>query len=856
MPAPLARPCIGARTMRSDGTATMSRFGDNIRIRGARQHNLKNIDLDIPRNQLVVVTGVSGSGKSSLVFDTLYAEGQRRYLESFPGYARQFVRRFDAPKVDWIDGLSPAIAIEQKALISNPRSTVATLTEILDSLRLLFTHLGTVHCPGCGRPVRAYTTRQIVQAVFAWPLKSRLLILAPLGSIPEQELAARLQRLRREGFARVRIHQTIFELDPPPRIPRRPHYRVDLVVDRIILREDQQRRLSESIELGLKMGNGQVRTALLEGEEKIFSERFACTRCNLELSPPSPDLFSFTHPTGACNRCNGTGRLPSKKELGSGSPVCSECGGSRFNRSARSVRLNGLTIDAVCDLPLEPFSQWLETLSVAPALETVADRPRRAIRRRTAVLEQLGLAYLSLGRAGASLSSGEAQRVRLARQLSAPLSGVLYALDEPSVGLHARDHHRLLDVLEQLRDRGNSLIVVEHDLDTLRRADYVIDMGPGAGPAGGAVLFAGLPGDLAATAGTSTGQYLAGCKQLTHPAKRNPFQHGAITLEGASGNNLKDLTVRFPLGCITCVTGVSGAGKSTLVMDTLHRAMARLLYRSHATFQPYRHLHGTESIDHAVAIDQTPIGRTSKSTPATYTGIFQLIRNLFASLPEAKARGYTARRFSFNAKGGRCEVCRGEGVQAIEMVFLPDVFVTCSSCGGSRYTQETMDIRFKGQNIAEVLKLTVNEALQLFLNLPAIRTKLDVLQQVGLGYLQLGQSAVTLSGGEAQRIRLARELGRRLRGHALYLMDEPTTGLHLDDIQQLLDLLQRLAGAGHTIVMIEHHLEVIRAADYVIDLGPEGGPEGGKIVAEGAPEQLARAASSATGQALKHLFQK
>jgi len=829
-----------------------------IRIRGARQHNLKNIDLDLPRNRLVVVTGVSGSGKSSLVFDTLHAEGRRRYLESFAGTARQFLPRFDAPDVDLIEGLGPAIAIEPKALVNNPRSTVGTLTEILDYLRLLFVHSGTVHCPGCGQPVEARTIRQMVQAIRNWPEASRLLILAPQGPVAARDLPDLFERLRRDGFARVRLDRTVFDLDPPPRIPRRPRYQVEVLVDRIVLRDDQQRRLAESLELALKTARGTVRAARLDGDELTFTDRFACTRCRLDLAPPAPELFSFVHPRGACPECGGLGLSPARPDpLGTvsahpGAPLdpCAACGGSRFSAEARLVRLHGLAIDQVGALALPEFSRWLESIPLQPGLEALIDRPRQAILQRLAILDQLGLGYLSPGRSGPSLSSGEAQRVRLVRQLGTPLSGVLYALDEPSSGLHARDHRRLLGLLQRLRDYGNSVIVVEHDLATLRAADFVVDLGPGAGPHGGQVLFAGSPEDLKAQAATATGQYLAGRKQLQAGSRRTPFSSGAITLEGATGNNLKDLSVTFPLGCITCVTGVSGAGKSTLVMDTLYPALHRAIHRSHRRALPYRELRGIAPITQVAAIDQSPIGRTPKSIPATYVGVFQLIRRLFAGLPEARARGYNARRFSFNAGGGRCEVCKGEGVLSVEMNLLPDVFIRCEACGGLRYRADTLDIRFKGRSISDVLQMSVGEALGLLENFPAIRARLEVLHQVGLGYLQLGQAAPTLSGGEAQRLRLARELGRSPRGHAIYLMDQPTSGLHLADIQLLLDLLRRLTEAGHTIVMIEHQLDLIRAADYVIDLGPGGGPAGGTLVAAGSPAEIAAHPDSATGQAL------
>ncbi len=842
----------------------MTTASDTIIVRGARCNNLRNIDLDIPKNRLVVVTGVSGCGKSSLVFDTLYTEGQRRYLESFSAYARRFTPQIEAPEADLIDGLPPAVAIEQTILGANPRSTVGTLSEILNYLRILFVHLGTVHCDSCDKLVRAYTIREMVEQTLQWPPGTRLIIVAPLDPVKPSRLGALLRSLRRDGFARARVNDTFYELDPLPRIPRRARYQVDVVVDRLVLKEGLERRLAEGLELAVKLGHGCAKVVTVDGREKSFFNRLVCPSCQRSFPEPSIELFSFWHPLGACPACKGMGRVPGSrgsKRAAAGeadaskAPPCPQCDGSRFAPAARSVRLNGLGIHEICRLPLSELPQWLAGLPRDPYAKSVSRRPRKEIEERIRVIDELGLSYLCPERSICSLSSGETQRLRLARQFSQALSGILYALDEPSSGLHARDQESLLAILLRLRDQGNSVLVVEHDLNFLRYAQHVIDLGPGAGVRGGQVLFSGPPEHLQDARDSLTARYYSGRERLQRPGPgHSPFANGTLAVAGARGHNLRNITVRFPLQCITCVTGVSGSGKSSLVIDTLYRALRRLLYRSKDQPLPFDQLSGTERIDHVYAIDRSPIGRTPRSTPATYTGLFQLIRNLFASLPEAKARGYGADRFSYNVKGGRCETCSGDGVQRIEMTYLPDVFITCPECDGRRYHPATLEIRFKGASIADVLDLNVSEARALFENLPAIRHKLQVLEEVGLGYLKLGQPATTLSGGEAQRIKLARELGRKSRGRSLYIMDEPTTGLHLDDVQKLLDLLERLVGQEHTVIMIEHHLELIRLADYVIDLGPGGGPQGGAVVAEGSPELVAREGSSATGQVLRKLI--
>jgi excinuclease ABC subunit A len=843
---------------------------DQIIIRGARQHNLKNIDLVLPRNRFIVITGVSGSGKSSLAFDTLFAEGQRRYLEALSTYARQFLTRMDAPQVDEIRGLSPAIAIEQKGAARNPRSTVGTLTETYDHLRLLYARLGTLYCPACSVPVRAYSIPQmILELLRNWHDGARMLILAPLKAIKEKELPALLKQLRRNGFARIRFEGQVHELDPLPHLPRRPSYKLDVIVDRLMLDRKKAARLHDSLELASKTSKGIVGVAQPRGEEKVFSEMFRCVSCDRVFPELTPGLFSFHHPTGACPTCNGLGALrPEKadwtdfKRIASMLPtdsaalpdICPECGGSRLNELARSVRLGDRSINEVLDFQFPGVEKWLGELELSPTEERIASRPRQEIGNRLKTMDQLGLSYLSLSRSANTLSGGELQRVRLAHQVGSPLSGVLYVLDEPSIGLHPRDHERLLNILLGLRDAGNTVIVVEHDRDTILRADHVVDMGPGAGAQGGEVIFSGPPDELKNHPQSLTAQYLSGQKAITSRGGRPPFTSGTLVVAGARGHNLKNITVRFPLGCMTCVTGVSGAGKSTLVVHTLHRALAQRLFDAKARPSSFDFLEGAEKIHKVIMVDQTPLGRTPRSIPATYMGLFSLIRQLFSQIPEARARGYGPNRFSFNVKGGRCETCKGEGLQTIEMFFLPDVYVTCPMCEGTRYSGETLDVRFKGRSIADVLAMTVHEAVVFFENVQAIRHKLEALQEVGLGYLRIGQPATTLSGGEAQRVKLAAELSRKTAEHTLYILEEPTTGLHFDDIQKLLHVLQRLVDLGHTVIMIEHHPDVVRTADYIIDLGPEGGEGGGKVVAAGTPDEVARTDGSFTGGYLREIL--
>ncbi|MEO7271695.1 MAG: excinuclease ABC subunit UvrA [Vicinamibacterales bacterium] len=939
---------------------------DWITVRGARVHNLKNVDVDLPRNQLIVLTGLSGSGKSSLAFDTIYAEGQRRYVESLSSYARQFLEQMEKPDVDLIDGLSPAIAIEQKTTGSNPRSTVGTVTEIYDYLRLLFANIGVPHCHLCGREIASQSLERIIDMVMLSPNDERVNVLAPIVRGRKGEFKKELAALRARGFTKLRVDGQARSFDEDIKLDRRRNHTIDVVVDRLVLKPGIERRLAESIEIALQLADDIVVINTYDGGDRLFSRRLACTHCGVSMPEMTPRAFSFNSPHGACTECQGLGavydfdparlvpddglsleggaiapwakgdkklvrealstlsttfgidlalpfrRLPRKlRDLlffgatGTGArraepeeaPVkakktrkvedpfgvnfeglipnfrrryeagtwveqeelepyralrpCPTCEGHRLKPQSRSVRVKGRTISEYVDLPISEAVLLFDSLDLSDRESLIATRILREIRDRLHFLDEVGVGYLTLGRSAATLSGGEGQRIRLATQIGSNLTGVLYVLDEPSIGLHQRDNRALLSTLMRLRDLGNTVVVVEHDEETIRSADYVVDLGLGAGEHGGTVIFQGTPAQLLTDgAGSLTGAYLRGERTIRTPTARRTPSRGAIVVKGARENNLKDITVSLPLGVLTTVTGVSGSGKSTLVNEIVYRALARELYR--AADEPGAHssIEGIDQLDKVIQIDQSPIGRTPRSNPATYTGLFTFIRDLFAMMPEAKTRGFRPGRFSFNVKGGRCEACQGDGVIAIEMHFLPNVYVTCEQCKGRRYNRETLDIKYRGKSIADVLDLTVDQALPLLENFPPIANKLRTLQDVGLGYIELGQSATTLSGGEAQRVKLSKELSRRGTGRTLYILDEPTTGLHFEDTHKLLDVLNKLVDQGNTVVIIEHNLDVIKSADHVIDLGPEGGQGGGRIVAQGTPEVVARSRESFTGRFL------
>ena len=917
-----------------------------ITVRGARQHNLKNISVEIPRNTLTVITGLSGSGKSSLAFDTIYAEGQRRYVETLSAYARQFLDQMERPDVDSIDGLSPAISIEQKTTSRSPRSTVGTITEIYDYLRLLFSSVGVPHCPKCDKPIRRQSAEQIVQQVMQLRPEDRVMIMAPLVRGRKGEFKAELARLVQQGYVRARIDGELRHLDEELddiQLDKRKNHTIEIVIDRLLVKPGIEKRLEQSVATAMKFANGLVQVAVVGGEERLYSSRMACPDCGINIPALEPRSFSFNSVYGACQACNGLGSkydfdpariivdwskplLEGALGPGSGSTylqrmlaivaqafkidlatpfeqfppkvqnlllygpgekeaprigfrgvigflnqnleestsesyrdwllgymsatACPVCKGKRLRLESLGVKVNGLSIADFTGLPVARALETASRIQLTEREKTVAGRVLYEIRERLQFLNAVGLGYMSLSRSAATLSGGEGQRIRLATQIGSKLRGVLYVLDEPSIGLHHRDNNRLLQALEALRDLGNTVLVVEHDEETIRRADYVIDLGPGAGLHGGELVASGTPAEIVHQPASLTGQYISGAKSISARFEPRPSLGKAITVLGAREHNLHNLDIAFPLGVITVVTGVSGSGKSTLVNDILYKALARQLYRSREEPGAHKAIAGAEQIDKVIRIDQSPIGRTPRSNPATYTGVFTHIRDLYAMLPESRERGYKAGRFSFNVSGGRCEHCQGEGERRIEMNFLPDVYVLCEVCSGKRYNHETLAVKFKGYSIADLLETSVSDALPVLQDIPAIRQKLQTLEDVGLGYIKLGQSAVTLSGGEAQRMKLAKELSKRQTGRTLYLLDEPTTGLHFDDVSKLLEVIHRLTDLGNSIIIIEHNLDVIRNADWIIDLGTEGGEEGGRLVAQGTPDQVSKNKRSHTGQAL------
>ncbi|MDT8420133.1 MAG: excinuclease ABC subunit UvrA [Desulfuromonadales bacterium] len=930
---------------------------DKIKIRGAREHNLKNIDIDIPRDKLVIITGVSGSGKSTLAFDTIYAEGQRRYVESLSAYARQFLEQMEKPDVDQIDGLSPAISIEQKTTSRNPRSTVGTVTEIYDYLRLLYARAGQISCHRCGHEITSQTVQQMVDQVLLLPQQSKLMVMAPIVRERKGEYRKELAQLQADGFVRVRIDGEMQELGSTGELEKNKKHTIEVVIDRLVIKEGIETRLADSIETALRLADGLVRIEIPGGESLLYSSKHACIECGLSYPEVTPRMFSFNNPHGACSECSGLGtrnyfdaeqvvpnpelslregaivpwdsrtgyyyqallealaahyqfdirtpfmQLPKKLQdillFGSGTEnvrfffdqgdrrhyyekpfegvlnnlerryretdsdavrenlerfmsvvPCPTCEGTRLRPESLHVHIAGKNIHQTCTMSIAEAEAFFHNLQLPPKQAAIARRILKEVCERLSFLSHVGLDYLSLDRSAGTLSGGEGQRIRLATQIGSSLMGVLYILDEPSIGLHQRDNQRLLQTLKRLRDLGNTVLVVEHDEETILAADHLIDMGPAAGMHGGEVVAEGTPQQVLDNPRSLTGQYLSGQLEIPIPQSRRQSDR-LLQILGARANNLQDVDVVIPLGVLTCVTGVSGSGKSSLIIETLYKALAQRLHRTREKAGPVRDIVGLDQLDKVIDIDQSPIGRTPRSNPATYTGVFTEIRELFARLPEAKIRGYKPGRFSFNVKGGRCEACSGDGIIKIEMHFLPDVYVQCEVCKGARYNRETLEVKYKGKSIAEVLDMTVNMASRFLENIPRISNKLETIRDVGLGYIKLGQSATTLSGGEAQRVKLARELGKRATGRTIYILDEPTTGLHFADIQKLLQVLNRLVDAGNTVVVIEHNLDVIKTADHIIDLGPEGGRKGGEILISGTPEEVARCERSYTGQFLQ-----
>ncbi len=933
-------------------------------VKGARAHNLKNVSVELPRDKLVVFTGLSGSGKSSLAFDTIYAEGQRRYVESLSSYARQFLGQMEKPDVDTIEGLSPAISIDQKTTSKNPRSTVGTVTEIYDYLRLLYARIGIPHCPVCGREIRQQTVDEIVDRVLALPEGSRIQLLAPIVRGRKGQYQKEFEQARKSGYARVRVDGILYDLMERIELDKNKKHTIEIVVDRLVVRADIRSRLADSVETATNLSGGILTVNVVDGEDIVFSRNYACPEHGISVEEMSPRMFSFNNPFGACPKCSGlgvfmsldpdrviadrslsiraggiqasgwgykaggtiaqmyyeglaahygfsldtpVGELPDEvmrvlmygtgdekipmqytREYGSGTHYaafegiinnlerryrettsewsrseiegymsqvpCPDCHGNRLKPESLAVTVGGKNIIELCDMTVRDLADFLDAMPLTEREHMIGDRILKEIRERLGFLNSVGLSYLTLGRGAATLSGGESQRIRLATQIGSYLMGVLYVLDEPSIGLHQRDNDRLLDTLRHLRDLGNTLIVVEHDEDTMRAADWIVDVGPGAGIHGGNILYSGPADGILNCAESLTGQYLSGRRRIPIPATRRAGDGRALTVRGAAENNLKHIDVSFPLGCFNCVTGVSGSGKSSLVNSILYGRLARDLNRAHIRPGAHDAIEGMEHLDKVISIDQSPIGRSPRSNPATYTGVFDDIRTLYASTADAKMRGYTAGRFSFNVKGGRCEACQGDGILKIEMNFLPDIFVPCEVCGGKRYNRETLEVKYKGKSIAEVLDMTVEEGVAFFSAIPKIAKKLQTLYDVGLGYIKIGQPATTLSGGEAQRVKLATELARRATGRTVYILDEPTTGLHAADVERLIAVLQRLVDGGNTVIVIEHNLDIIKVADHIVDLGPEGGDGGGTLVAAGTPEQIADCAASYTGQYLKRVL--
>jgi excinuclease ABC subunit A len=831
-------------------------MGNSIIIKGAREHNLKNIDVEIPRDRLVVITGLSGSGKSSLAFDTIYAEGQRRYVESLSAYARQFLEQMGKPDVDSIEGLSPAISIEQKSTSHNPRSTVGTVTEIYDYLRLLFARVGRPYCFQCGEEITAQTVQQMVDAIAAQPEGMKFQILAPIVRGRKGEYRKELLEMRKAGYVRARVDEKIVDLGEDISLDKQKKHTIEIIVDRLVMKPGDalMRRLADSVETSVKLTGGLVGVLTENGQTRLYSDRLACIKCGVSYPEVTPRVFSFNSPHGACPTCDGIGYAVSpgneEEEDFTLLEPCETCHGARLRPESLSIKLAKKSIAEVTKLSVRAAADFFLSLKFTDRELVIAHRILKEIRERLGFLVNVGLDYLTLDRAAATLSGGEGQRIRLATQIGSGLVGVLYILDEPSIGLHQRDNRRLLQTLLRLRDLGNTVVVVEHDTETMQAADHLLDMGPGAGSQGGYVIAQGTPQQIMADPNSLTGQYLRGIQTVSVP-QRQRKPRGTLSVIGAEKHNLKNVTARIPLGLFTCVTGVSGSGKSTLVLEVLFHSLSQLLYHKKPKIDGCKDLRGVDALDKVIDIDQSPIGRTPRSNPATYTGLFGYIRDLYSNLPESRVRGYKPGRYSFNVKGGRCEACQGDGLIKIEMHFLPDVYVTCEVCKGQRYNRETLEIHHKGKSIADVLNMTVDDALEFFEHIPLIKTKLQTLHDVGLHYVKLGQSATTLSGGEAQRVKLSRELSKRATGRTMYILDEPTTGLHFADVQRLLDVLDRLVEAGNTVLVIEHNLDMIKNADWIIDLGPEGGDRGGEIVAEGPPKEIAKAKRSYTGQVLK-----